>query len=175
MSPRLSDLFLRSQSDERLVALARSGHDPAFTAIVERYRRPLLALARRLNSDGRAEDIVQQAFLGALAALRTGAEVRHLRGWLHQIVRNAAIQAGTRAPLEASRDDAADAAADADTIDQHILALTALVEVARLPERQREAFVGTALQGRTRTEMAFTMGLTEGAVRQLVHRARSGA
>ena len=45
-----------------------------------------------------AEDIVQQAFLGALAALRSGAEVRHLRGWLHQILRNAICDGVARVP-----------------------------------------------------------------------------
>ena len=49
MGPRSSDLFLRSQSDERLIALARAGHARAFAVIVERYRRELLAHARRLR------------------------------------------------------------------------------------------------------------------------------
>ena len=62
--------FLSSQCDERLVSLARAGHEPAFVAIVERYRPELHALARRLSSEGRGEDIVQQAFLSAFAALR---------------------------------------------------------------------------------------------------------
>ena len=47
MSPWLSELFLGSQSDERLVELARAGHDRAFVAIVQRYRRELYAHARR--------------------------------------------------------------------------------------------------------------------------------
>ena len=59
--------------------------------IVERYRPELLVFARRLSSEGRGEDIVQQAFLSAFAALRSGTEVRHLRGWLYRIVRNAAV------------------------------------------------------------------------------------
>src|SRR5436305_1813878 len=73
--------------------LARSGHERAFVAIVERYRRPLHAFARRMVGDGRVEDVLQQAFVSAWTALNAGAEVRHLRGWLHQIVRNAAIAA----------------------------------------------------------------------------------
>ena len=103
MSPRLSDLLLRSQSDERLVGLARAGHDRAFATIVERYRPELLAMARRLVSDGRAEDVLQQALLSAFAALRAGAEVRHVRGWLYQIVRNAAVK--SRWPAEAPLDE----------------------------------------------------------------------
>src|SRR5689334_8964495 len=102
MSPWLSDLLLRSQSDERLVSLARTGHDRAFATLVERYRAELLALARRLNSDGRAEDILQQAFLSAFVALRAGTEVNHVRGWLYQIVRNAAtkVRAQRELPLD---------------------------------------------------------------------------
>ncbi len=48
----------------------------------------------------------------------------------------------------------------------------ALAEIARLPSRQHEALVAIAIQGRSRSEVAERMGLSEGAVRQLVHRAR---
>jgi RNA polymerase sigma factor (sigma-70 family) len=170
VSPWLSELFLRSQSDERLVSLAGAGHDRAFAAIVERYRPELQAHARRLSADGRAEDIVQQAFLSAFAALRSGTEVKHLRGWLYQIVRNAAIR--SHAPGDVSIDDVTLAGAPLeDDVQARALALSALSEVGRLPERQREALVGT-VQGRRRAEIAMSMGLSEGAVRQLVHRAR---
>lgn len=171
MSPRLSELLLSSQSDERLVSLARAGHERAFVAIVERYRGELYALARRLCPDGRGEDVVQQAFLSAFAALRAGAEVEHLRGWLYRILRNAASR--SQAPLCVPLDGAT-ASADTveDLVQQRALAMSALSELARLPERQRQAIVDTALGGMGRAEVASSMGLSEGAVRQLVHRAR---
>ncbi len=92
MRPHLSDALLAAQTDERLVALTRAGHERAFAAIVERYRRPLVGFAGRIAPDSRAEDIVQQALTSAWAALAAGAEVAHLRGWLHQIVRHEAIR-----------------------------------------------------------------------------------
>jgi RNA polymerase sigma factor (sigma-70 family) len=172
MSPRLSELLLSSQSDERLVSLARLGHERAFVAIVERYRPELHALARRLCSDGRGEDVVQQTFLSAFAALRAGAEVKHLRGWLYQIVRNAANR--SRAPVCLPLDGAtASVETVEEVVQQRALAMSALAELARLPARQRQAMVGTALGGMARAEVASTMGLSEGAVRQLVHRART--
>ena len=172
MSPRLSDLFLASQSDERLVSLARSGHERAFAAIVERYRPELQALARRLCSDDRSEDVVQQAFLSAFAALRSGAEVKHLRGWLYQIVRNAASR--PRAPHCLPLDgEAASVETVEDVVQQRALAISTLTELSRLPDRQRQAMIGTALGGMGRAEIASSMGLSEGAVRQLVHRART--
>ena len=172
MSPRLPELFLSSQSDERLVKLARAGHERAFAAIVERYRPELHALARRLCAPGEGEDVLQQALLSAFVALRSGAEVQHLRGWLYQIVRNAAIRA--HAPRSVPLDGAtASAETVEEVVQQRALARSALTELARLPERQRRAMVDTALGGLPRAEVASTMGLSEGAVRQLVHRARS--
>ena len=66
MSPRVSIRLLATQPDERLVALARDGHERAFEALVRRYRRPLLRYCQRLRlSDARAEDVVQQALTKA--------------------------------------------------------------------------------------------------------------
>lgn len=172
MSPRLSDLLLRSQSDERLVSLARAGQDRAFTAIVQRYRPELLALARRLTSDGRAEDVLQQAFLSAFAALRSGAEVQHLRGWLYQIVRNAATKVKPPADLALDHVDVVGESLE-ETVLRRARALAAMSELARLPERQRGALVATALGDRAHAEVALSMEISEQAVRQLVHRARA--
>jgi RNA polymerase sigma factor (sigma-70 family) len=172
MSPGLGELGLTSQSDERLVRLARAGHERAFAVIVERYRPELSAFARRLSRDGKAEDIVQQAFLSAFAALRSGADVKHLRGWLYRIVRNAAAR--TRVPQSMPLDGVtASGESVEDVVQQRALAMDALAELGRLPRRQRQAMVGTVLDGRGRAEVASSMGVSEGAVRQLVHRARA--
>jgi RNA polymerase sigma factor (sigma-70 family) len=174
MSPRLTDLFLNSQSDERLVALARAGHERAFVAIVERYRRELAAQARRLDSGGRAEDIVQQTLLSAFAALRSGAEVTHLRGWLHQILRYAAIRAASRERPALALDAAPGTTESLEAaVESRMLARNLLSELAELPSRQRDAIVAMSIAGHSRAEVASSMGLTEGAVRQLVHRARA--
>ena len=94
MTPLLSSALLRAQTDDRLVELAAAGHDRAFEAIVERYRRPLLRYLRRLLSDTLAEDVVQATFINAWSSLRTGTEVRELRPWLYRIAHNAAINPG---------------------------------------------------------------------------------
>src|SRR4051794_3716418 len=93
MTPLLSSALLRVQTDERLAELAAAGHDRAFEAIVERYRRPLLRYLRRLLSETLAEDVVQATFINAWSSLRTGTEVRDLRPWLYRIAHNAAINA----------------------------------------------------------------------------------
>ncbi len=45
--------------------------------------------------------------------------------------------------------------------------------MAALPDMQRHAIVLTAIEGRSHEEAASVMGITDGAVRGLVHRARA--
>src|SRR3954454_22817027 len=89
--PSPTIVLLRTQSDERLVALARAGHDRAFEAIVERYRRPLLRACRRVLPQARAEDAPQQAVVAAWRGLQRGDDVHELRPWLYRIARNTAL------------------------------------------------------------------------------------
>ena len=89
--PSPSIVLLRTQSDTRLVALARDGHERAFEAIVERYRRQLLRACRRVLPEARAEDALQQTLVAAWRGLRRGDEVRELRPWLHRIAHNTSL------------------------------------------------------------------------------------
>src|SRR3954454_11662812 len=86
-----SSVLLRTQSDERLVALARAGHERAFEVIVERYRGALLRAAKRYLPEARAEDAVQQAYISAWSALQRADELRDLRVWLYRIVHNTSL------------------------------------------------------------------------------------
>src|SRR5688572_15480305 len=92
MAARISATLLRTQNDQRLVALATHGSEQAFEALVERYRRPLQGYCRRLLLPAEAaEDVVQQAFLNTWQALQRGTEVRDLRAWLYRVTHNAAL------------------------------------------------------------------------------------
>jgi DNA-directed RNA polymerase specialized sigma24 family protein len=93
MSAWVSIRFLQTQSDARLLALARDGHERAFEALVHRYRKPLLAYCRRMPVPGStAEDAVQQGLLQAWVALQRGAEVRDAQPWLYRVVRNVTLR-----------------------------------------------------------------------------------
>jgi RNA polymerase sigma factor (sigma-70 family) len=174
MSPRLSELFLRSQPDEELVRLAQAGNERAFAAIVERYGQELHARACSMRMNGRAEDVVQQTFMSAFTALRSGTEVEHLRGWLHRILRNAAIRSSDRRVVEVQLDPAAVMSEPLEEgAQRRMLAFDTLSSIAALPARQRDALVATALGGESRAAVAASMGVSEGAVRQLMHRARA--
>lgn len=173
MSPRLSDRLLRTQTDERLAALAADGHEQAFAVLVYRHRGPLLAFARGLGTGARAEDVVQQALMQCWLALRRGTEVEHVRGWLYQATRHAAWRA-TAAPVADELSPALAAAADTESeVERALETRSVLAGLQRLPERQRDALVQTALEGRAGPEVADELGLTDNAFRQLVFRART--
>jgi RNA polymerase sigma factor (sigma-70 family) len=171
----LSLRFLQTQSDAQLAALARAGHERAFEALVRRYRRPLLAYCRRVGSVGtNAEDTLQQALLQAWSAIRTGVEVRDPRAWLYRIVHNVAVSNQRRPvliPVE-MHDTAGANGADLEA-EQRMAARDALAGLAALPDLQREVMVGTAVDGMTHEELASALGLTSGAVRGLIYRARA--
>lgn len=63
---------LTTLTDAELVTRFRSGDDAPFDEIHRRYRRALLAFARRMldGTGSDADDVVQDAFLRAYRALR---------------------------------------------------------------------------------------------------------
>jgi RNA polymerase sigma factor (sigma-70 family) len=175
MTPLLSSSLLRTQSDERLLALAAAGHERAFEAIVDRYRRPLLRYLHRLLPGDRAEDVLQAALVSAWTALRSGPAVRELRPWLYRICHNGALNALARRGYDhAELHDALHGASSPveDLVNRDAMRQT-LASVAQLPERQRAALLAVAVEGRPHGEVARELGMSDGALRQLVHRARS--
>ena len=61
---------LRLQSDEKLVALIRDGHDRAFEVLFDRYQARLLSFCRHMvGSSQDAEDLLQDCFVAAHSAM----------------------------------------------------------------------------------------------------------
>jgi RNA polymerase sigma factor (sigma-70 family) len=167
--------LLRLQSDDRLARLAADGVDAAFELLVRRYRPKLVRACAQILSGPQAEDAVQQSLLSAQQALlRNGAPDR-FEPWLHRIALNAALKELRRMPedlpLNEDRVNGSDQPPESherrETLQQTIKA------IRELPARQRRALVLRELEGRSHAEIARSLGLTSGAVRQLIHRARS--
>src|SRR5215212_1257235 len=176
MSPLLSHAILRAQTDERLIELARERHERAFEALVERYRKPLHRHVRKLLPEARAEDAVQQAFINAWTALQRGVEVREPRPWLYRIAQNAALNALRVHGYEydeLQESLRSHAAGPEDDHERRWVMRRTLAGLAALPASQREALLRTAVEGRSQEQVAAELGLSEGAVRGLVYRART--
>jgi RNA polymerase sigma factor (sigma-70 family) len=166
------------QSDQRLVALARGGDERAFETLVRRHRRPLIRYCRRMGlSEARAEDVLQQALLQAWLALERGSEVRAPKAWLNRTVHNTAVNVllssrDDHGPLEdRKRVDTSPSAESA--FERRIAVRQTLSDVAALPQMQRDAIVLTSIDGRSHAEVASVLGVTHGAVRGLLYRARA--
>ena len=173
--PSPSIVLLRTQTDTRLVALARDGHERAFEAIVERYRRQLLRACRRVLPEARAEDALQQTLMAAWRGLQRGDEVRELRPWLHRIAHNTSLNLLRQSGYDYEQIEESLQIADApdDELERRAVVRQTLQGLASLPPRQREALLAIAVEGRSQDEVAGELGLSTGAVRQLVHRART--
>jgi RNA polymerase sigma factor (sigma-70 family) len=174
MTPLLSAPLLRTQSDRRLAVLAADGHDRAFEAIVERYRRPLERYLRRLLSEPLAEDVLQASFVRAWQALRAGTDVRDLRPWLYRIAHNQALNTlrAAGAALPAATEALPAASLEAEVEQREELRET-LHGIRALPERQRAALVAVAVADRAHADVAAELGMSDGALRQLLLRART--
>jgi RNA polymerase sigma factor (sigma-70 family) len=165
---------LRAQPDRRLVDLVRDGYDAAFEEIVRRYRRPLDRFAAAIVG-GRSEDVTQDAFSKALLALRGSEAEIELRPWLYRIVRNTALNdLRDRAPAAAELSEALPGARSAAAEVEAREELRDLMErLQALPETQRAALVMRELEGLSHEEIAAALGVSGGAARQAIFRARA--
>jgi RNA polymerase sigma factor (sigma-70 family) len=167
---------LARQSDDRLVELSRAGDERAFEALVRRHGHELRVYAGRLlGAEGRAEDALQHALMSAWVALRDrDATVANPRAWLYGIVHNSAVTVLRRARHdtvelnEALGYEHAHAGPEVGVVVGEILA-----GLAEMPEIQRRAMVMTAVAGSSHEETAAALGVTDGAVRGMVYRARA--
>jgi len=164
---------LRAQSDRRLVRLVREGYEAAFEEIVHRYGSQLKRYAGAIVGP-RSEDVTQDAFSKALLALRRDGNEIELRPWLYRIVRNTALNDLRDRPPEPAK--LAEAFAGGATPEQVVAQReelgTLLTRLRALPDAQRAAIVMRELEGLGHEEIAAALGLSGGAARQAIHRAR---
>jgi RNA polymerase sigma factor (sigma-70 family) len=172
-----------TQSDSRLVEQARQGNAGAFGLLVQRYQDIAFRVAYLIAGDAHdAEDIAQDAFVKANAALARFRTHAPFRPWLLQIVANEARNrrraAGRRAhlALRAAEDQrtaaSGDAAPSPETAaladEQRRLLLDA---VNSLREEDRQAISYRYFLELSEAEMADALGCARGTVKSRLSRA----
>ena len=168
--------LVRFQTDERLIALMREGHERAFEFLVRRYQGRLLAFCRRLlGSPQDAEDVLQEVFAAAHAAILADSRPINARPWLYRIATNTALDSLRRrkritwVPFKiemepvAPQSDYAPRHADQDAI-QHAL--------QAVPADQRTCLVLNMYQGLSYKEIAETLGISVNLVAVRIFRGR---
>ena len=165
------------QGDERLVALIRDGNDHAFEVLFERYHSRLLAFCRHmLRSAEDAEDVLQEVFVKAHAAMLADERPINVRPWLYRISRNRCLN-HLRRPVPEGQDSmdvmvGEGGVTTAEQVQKREDFRALVADVQDLPETQRTALLLREIEALSYEEIAETMDTTIPAVKSLLVRAR---
>lgn len=136
--------------------------------------------ARLLRGSGHdPDDVLQDVYLRADAALRGGVVPIEPRAWLLRLVRNAALDELRRAKVRAAAGDVeletlpSAAAQLPEVLIDRTEARELLGDIHRLPDRQKSVLVLNALDGLSHEEVALQLDTTVDTTRSLLARARA--
>lgn len=161
-------------TDETLVARGRRGDAEAHAALVRRYLRAAYAVALGiLRNAADAEDVAQEALVGALQRLEQCRDPSRFAPWLLQGVRNRAINHRSQGQARASLADSVvrGEAIEADTR-RVVLRQRLLAALEQLSETQREVVLLHDLESWTHREIAVALDMSEVMSRQHLFVAR---
>ena len=156
-------------------------HERAFAQLFEEYSAPIYNYVLRMVADpDRAADITQDTFIKAYRKLDTVAEATSTRSWLYRIATNTAIDdMRRRRNVTTMSDDQPTFANRADTRpgpEAQVMAATLDERVQRallsLRPNHRQCLLLSDLEDMSAHQIGEVMGLSYGAVRTLLCRAR---
>ena len=168
-------------ADGELVRQALAGVQQAYREIVRRYQQPVFSLMMHMVRERTvAEDLTQESFAKAFAALRSYDSARKFSSWLFKIAHNHAIDQLRRTrpdlvSLEASAEAEAwpaDIASPEEIAERQELADAMRTALNRLRLEYREALILRYQEGLSQQEIADVMGITEGTAKTYLHRRR---
>lgn len=184
----MSDLQEPANSDAALVARLKAQDDSAYEEVVRLYGGRMLAVARRfLQQEQDAQDAVQDAFLSAFKAIDKFEGNAKLSTWLHRIVVNAALmklrsrQRHPERPIEDllpkfDTDGHRHVDGWATTIDttagDRETREFVRQKINELPDSYRTVLLLRDIEELSTDEAADQLGITPGAVKTRLHRAR---
>jgi RNA polymerase sigma-70 factor (ECF subfamily) len=185
-------------SDRPVVAALRRGDETVFLALVKRYHRAMIQLARlHLGSEAIAEDVAQDCWLIVLRRLEHWTGRGSLRSWIFGIVVNQARSRASResrtVPLSMFEAEEPGCSAGAiagdgswqwstdvsvDPWDRDVLERRELLDTIRtaiedLPPRQRAVIELRDVAGCDGREACAALRVSEANQRVLLHRART--
>src|SRR5262245_25546984 len=180
----------QAERERRLVEGLRAGDERSYETLVREYGPVVLAVTRRiLRNEDDARDAFQDAFVQVLKGIRSFRGDSSLSTWLHRIAWNAALmkirranrrpegrldpwlptydETGHRVQNAPAIDDDAQSELEREELRQHVRKC-----VAKLPLRYRAVVVLRDLEEKSTQETAKLLGISEGAVKVRLHRAR---
>jgi RNA polymerase sigma-70 factor (ECF subfamily) len=176
--------------EAHLLERLRGGEDAAYEELVRTHGGRLLAVARRfLRNEEEARDAVQDAFLSAFRNIDGFEGQARLSTWLHRIVVNASLmKLRTRRrrpelPIEdllpgfledghMTEPASAWRKGGEDEAERNQLRALVLEKIQELPEGYRNVLLLRDIEDLDTEETAEQMGISKGAVKTRLHRAR---
>lgn len=175
--PTLTDAVLEPDAEPALVRRAQQRDTDAFAALYRAHLGRVYALCLRMTADVRqAEELTQQAFIGAWAKLPLFRGESAFGSWLHRLTVNTVLMAfRARSRFNARvvfTDDPA--ALESPTSPPPSGARLDLEQaIAALPPQARTIFVLHDVEGWQHDEIAEKLGLATGTSKAQLHRARN--
>lgn len=172
-----SDCETSGPSDGEVVARVLGGDQDAFRILVRRHQDMLYAHAMRMTGRGDvAADLVQASLVKAYTSLDRCRNPDKFGAWAFRITANQCKDYLKNVRRkDVALDDAPPTAGmldPEDDLERSELRRRLDRALDRLPPDQREAFVMKHEEGRPYDEMAELLGMSVGALKMRVHRAR---
>lgn len=180
-----------SSPESSLILRLQAGEDDAYHELLRTHGGLLLAVARRLvRNEEDARDCVQDAFLSAFRSIDRFEGKAKLGTWLHRIVVNACLmklRASRRRPEELvdpqlpefdehgfriGPTEAVQATTD-ELLERNEVREQVRKAIDSLPENYRTVLVLRDIEELSTAETAEALGMTPGAVKVRLHRART--
>ena len=178
---------IQEMSDEELMFLCAQDNLNAFNILFCRYQKKILNFAwRYLNDRSSAEDMLQETFLRMFLFRKSfNKRKASFATWLHTIAKNLCFQESQKRYGKIQGMPSSEAKGQDEELEipdyQQLNPLEKLEHqelqekvrkaISLLPPRQREAVILSKYQGMSLSEIATVIDCSEGAVKQLIHRA----
>jgi RNA polymerase sigma-70 factor (ECF subfamily) len=175
--PSLTDADLDTDAEPDLVSRAQQRDTAAFAALYRAHVNRIYALCLRMTANAtQAEELTQQAFIGAWQKLPLFRGESAFGSWLHRLAVNTVLMAfRSRSRLNARIMFTDDPAALESPVTPPPSGTRLDLEqaIAALPPQARTIFVLHDVEGWQHDEIAGQLGLATGTTKAQLHRARN--
>lgn len=163
-------------NDSQLISNIIRGDKTGYESLIEKYKKMVYGIAwSHLGDADLSEDAAQETFIKAYTYLGTLRRPEKFQGWLARIARNVSTSLIRKAKRENAfkqRWASLEAAEPREFVEHESPHEHLWQSFAELAETHREALTLFYIEGKSITETASALGITEQALRTRLHRAR---
>lgn len=164
----------RQSSDTDLVRNSLAGDTDAFAELVERYRRPIYALAlQKVHDPADADDVAQESFIKAYRALNSLRDPERFGSWIYGIALRGAMDwlrlRGRTVSLHSGLEPFARPFEDTAEVKELVEAV--MNAVGELSDAHRLVVTLRYIHGLTAKDIATQLGESRGAIRSRLFKA----